>query len=448
MPRRCRAVVLVVLVVLALLAACAPGEGGDPRPGGATTVPDASPDAFGFPAANLAASRRDAFFVGNSLFKANWVAAPSSTEGRDGLGPLFNALSCSSCHLRDGRGRPPLSDDEPFLGLLLRISRRSPGGEPAPDPVYGDQIQPFALPGLRGEARPRVRFEELEGRYADGTPYRLRRPAYSLEDPGYGALPPDLLLSPRVAPSLIGLGLLEAVPEERLRALADPDDRDRDGISGRPALGRFGWKASQPTVALQNAAAFRGDLGITSPLFPEENSTAAQALPPSPPTGGPHEADAEKLRFLAVYVKTLAVPARRRPRDPEVRRGQELFAAAGCAKCHVPTHVTGDDPEFPELSRQTIHPYTDLLLHDLGPGLADGRPDGRATGSEWRTPPLWGLGLQETVNGHTFLLHDGRARDAAEAILWHGGEAEAAADFFRRLPASDRKALLAFVNDL
>ncbi len=430
--------------VLLLLSAC--GRASDDRlSAGAATVESASADAYGFPIAGLAQERRDGFFVGNALFRGTWVAAPASTEGRDGLGPLFNADSCSACHLRDGRGRPPVADDEPFVGLLLRIG---------PHAVYGDQIQPFAVPGRRAEARPSVRYEEVEGAYADGTPYRLRRPTYRLDAPAYGDLPPDLPLSPRVAPALVGLGLLEAIPEASLLARADPDDRNRDGISGRPnrsaggALGRFGWKASRSTVAEQNAAALQGDLGLTSPLFPEENSTSAQRLAPSPRTGGPHEVDDVQLGLLETYVKTLAVPARRAPDAPAVRRGRELFGAAGCRACHVPTHVTGVDARFPELSGHTIHPYTDLLLHDLGPGLADGRPDGRASGAEWRTPPLWGLGLLRTVSGHSFLLHDGRARDAAEAILWHEGEAATAREFFRRLPSVDRAALLAFLDDL
>jgi CxxC motif-containing protein (DUF1111 family) len=438
-------------IMLLGLAACGKApEADERRAGGVATVENASADAYGLPVPTLAPPRSDAFFVGNSLFRSNWVAAPASTEGRDGLGPLHNALSCSGCHLRDGRGRPPLSDEEPFLGLILRIG---------PDPVYGDQIQPLALPGLRGEARPRVRYDEVGGAYADGTPYRLRQPTYHLDEPAYGPIAPGLLVSPRVAPSVFGLGLLENIPEARLRALADPDDRDGDGVSGRinelvpaggrrSAVGRFGWKAGRATVAEQNASALQADLGLTSSLFPEENSTSAQGLAPSPRTGGPREVDDDQLRFLEAYIKTLAVPARRRPEDPTVRRGRSLFAAAGCGACHVPSHVTGDDPQFPELSRQAIHPYTDLLLHDMGPGLADGRPDGRASGAEWRTPALWGLGLLRTVSGHTFLLHDGRARGAGEAILWHGGEADAAKEFFRRMPAVDRAALLAFLEDL
>lgn len=453
-------------ISLACIAAChAPDPSEDPaaaaRPGGATTVDDRSENAFGFPAANLDPARSDDFFVGNSFFKGNWVIAPASTEDRDGLGPFFNAASCSSCHFKDGRGRPPGDDLPHAAGLLLRLGR--PGvtahGAPRPDPVYGDQLQPMALPGIRPEAELRVAYTEVPGQYADGTPFHLRRPAYTVADPAYGALEGDLLTSPRVAPALIGVGLLESVPEARLVALADPDDADGDGVSGRPnrvhavgsdtpAIGRFGWKANQPTVKQQVAAAFVGDIGITSTLFPEENATVHQEDARQRPVGGSPELDDRTLDFVSFYTRTLAVPARRNPEAPEVQRGRELFQAAGCAACHVPRHDTGDDPSFPELSRQTIFPYTDLLLHDMGEGLADGRPDFEADGREWRTPPLWGLGLQQRVNGHRLLLHDGRARGVAEAILWHGGEAETSREAFRRLDAPDREALIAFVEDL
>lgn len=455
-----------ILVLLSLPAAGCGGDaaGGAPVPdvrlaGGATTVANRSINAFSFPAANLSDHRSDGFFVGNSLFKTNWVIAPASSEGRDGLGPFYNAVSCSTCHLRDGRGRPPETADEPFQGLLLRISvaGKSPQDPPHPHPVYGDQIQPFGIPGVAAEGRPRVAYEEVPGQFEDGTMYSLRRPTYTIEDPAYGPLPGALMVSPRVAPQVFGLGLLETIPESRIRERADEADADGDGISGRPnvvpdrrsgghAIGRFGWKANQPTVEQQTAGAFLGDIGITSPLFPEENFSANGKA--APPNGGSPELDRRKLGFITFYMKTLAVPARRNPDDPEVRKGREVFFAAGCNRCHTPRHSTGSDPAYPELSRQTIFPYTDLLLHDMGPGLADGRPDHRASGSEWRTPPLWGIGLVETVNGHTYFLHDGRARNLTEAILWHGGEAERSREHFRKLPAEDRRSLLAFLNDL
>ena len=428
--------------------------------GGATTVFDDSQDAFGFPAANLPMERRASFFVGNSFFRQNWVAATASTSGRDGLGPLFNTRSCAACHFKDGRGQPP-EPGKPFVSLLLRISIPGTGehGSPKPDPIYGDQIQGNSLTAVKPEADVRVDYEEVEGSFGDGEKYSLRRPNYRLENLNYGPLTVDLEMSPRVAPSIIGLGLLEAVPDEALRAWADPDDRDHDGISGRlntvwsmqtKAMvdGRFGWKSEQPSVLQQVASAFRADMGLTTSLLPTENHTAGEKGCELLPSGGSPEVSDKIFADVVFYSKTLAVPASRNTTDPLVRRGQTLFREMQCAACHRPELTTGDQPEIPELAHQTIHPYTDLLLHDMGEDLADHRPAFAASGSEWRTPPLWGLGLVPKVNGHSTLLHDGRARSFSEAILWHGGEASAAREKFQALSRKDREALIAFLQSL
>lgn len=428
--------------------------------GGATTVFDESREAFGQPAANLPAERRAAFFVGNSFFNQNWIAAPASPAARDGLGPLFNTRSCSACHFKDGRSQPP-APGKPFSTALLRISipGAGPHGEPVPDPVYGDQIQGNALPGVKPEADVFVEYHAIEGRFADGESYALRRPVYRVTNTGYGPLAAGLLMSARVAPAMIGLGLLEAVPESALRELADPEDRDGDGISGRlnmvleigaerPAAGRFGWKAEQPSVRQQTAGAFRGDMGLTTSLMPAANHGAAQAECASLPDGGTPEVGDAIFDAVVFYSRMLAVPAARTPSAPEALRGRTVFNRLACAACHRPEFVTGEVPELPELSGQTIRPYTDLLLHDMGPELADERPVFQAGGREWRTPPLWGLGLVTTVNGHSTLLHDGRARDVVEAILWHGGEAGAAREGFRTLPKEERAALIAFLQSL
>jgi CxxC motif-containing protein (DUF1111 family) len=258
---------------------------------------------------------------------------------------------------------------------------------------------------------------------------------------------------------MIGFGLLEAIPEQTLLALADAADQDGDGISGRPnrvwdwtqqrqVLGRFGWKANQPTVAQQVTGAFLGDIGITSVLFPRQNCTAAQTQCTAAPIGGQPEISPEQLEPVIFYSRTLAVPARRDLDDAGVQRGEQLFAQAQCGRCHVSTWRTGPVDELPTLSHQTIHPYTDLLLHDMGAELSDERPDFDATGREWRTPPLWGMGLVSKVNGHTNFLHDGRARNITEAILWHGGEAETAREYFRHLSRPDREALVRFIESL
>ncbi len=434
---------------------------GDPLSGGATTVFMATEAAFGQPARNLPLDQRTDFFVGNALFNRTWVTAPSSTGGSDGLGPVFNAASCSSCHFRDGRGRPPLAADEPFVGVLFRLSIPGTAAEGGAlgDPNYGDQVNPRAILGVPPEARPTVSYTEISGAYGDGEPFSLRAPSYDFADLAVGPLDPEIRVSPRVAPFVIGLGLLATLDEATLLERADPDDRDGDGISGRPnvvwdrrqeraVLGRFGWKANQPTLEQQNTGAFLGDIGLSSPLFPEQNCTPVQTACLAAPDGGDPEVDQQKVDAVTFYTRYLAVPARRDVDDPVVLHGEALFADIGCASCHTPTLVTGTDPDAPPLSDQRIHPYSDLLLHDMGDGLADGRPDFEADGREWRTPPLWGLGLVTVVNHHTLFLHDGRARDVAEAILWHGGEAEAAREAFRLLSSDERAALVRFLESL
>lgn len=433
----------------------------DPLSAGKATVFDETRDAYSLPAPELSEAHRRMFFVGNSLFNQNWVSAPSSVEGRDGLGPLFNARSCSGCHFKDGRGHPPQAG-EPMLSMLVRISvdqGRGSHGEVAGDPIYGDQIQGRALPGVPREADVYVDYTPNVGAFADGERFELMRPSYRIEQPGFGALQSGVRISPRVAPSMIGLGLLEAIPEAALAALGDPTDSNRDGISGRVnrvpqaarddlAVGRFGWKAEQPSVLQQTAGAFLGDMGLTSRMFRKENHTPGQALAVASPSGGDPEVSDEALDAVVLYARTLAVPARRNHDAPHVARGEDLFASVGCAACHVPTWRVDAPTDLPELGGGVIHPYTDLLLHDLGAELSDERPSFAAAGNEWRTPPLWGIGLAKKVNQRARFLHDGRARDLNEAILWHGGEAAAAKTRFTELGQSERHDLLAFLESL
>jgi CxxC motif-containing protein (DUF1111 family) len=434
------------------------------RLGGAATVHDDGINAFGYPAPVATARERRAFAVGNAFFKDNWVTAPASTEGRDGLGPLFNARSCSSCHPRDGRGRPPQPGERTPSGLLLRLGVASGTGGDVPHPVYGGQLQDRAILGVLPEAGFRIELDSIPGRFADGTEYELLAPRYEIIDPRYGPIGgepigKDLRVGPRVAPQVIGLGLLEAVPEAVIVARADPGDADRDGISGRAhyvasrrhgrlMLGRFGWKATQPSLEEQIAAAFVHDIGITSSLLRDEILSAPQRAAISFVSGGDPELSDHKLERITFYCQTLAVPAQRRVEDVDVRRGRYLFAAVGCDSCHTPELTTGDGAAVGALRNQVFRPYTDLLLHDMGEALADGKRDGEAMPSEWRTPPLWGVGLIEVVNGHTRYLHDGRARDLTEAVLWHAGEAQRARDAFRELGGDDRRALVAFLASL
>lgn len=452
-----------LLSSLLVLAGCsgAPDELLLPNSGGALTVKDASRKAYARPAPNLDVQQRAEFFIGNAFFNSPWIAAPATAAARDGLGPLFNARSCDACHNNDGRGAPPTQPDERPVALVFQFGTLNPGqhGEPVGDPHYGANLNPFSIGEVPPEGTVRIAYKKHDGTFADGEPYTLLEPQYHFEELAYGEIAPDSTFSPRIAPSVFGIGLLEAVSEATLLEYEDADDRDGDGISGRAnrvwnysassiVIGRFGWKANQPDIAHQSAAAFNTEMGLTTSLLPQTNCTNRQIDCLDAPDGGSPEISDEIFEHIISYQRMLAVPARRNLDAPGVKRGAQLFADAGCAACHRPTLRTGEVADRPWLSNQVFHPYTDLLLHDMGPELADGRPDFQAGPSEWRTPPLWGLGLLQTVNGHTRLLHDGRARDVTEAILWHGGEAERAREAFRNMPAKDRQALLEFLDSL
>ena len=444
-------------------------------PGGAATSRKlVNQDAFSNFSANLSFEEQGTFKLGNALFRKLWVSSPSSTQASDGLGPLFNARACQSCHLKDGRGHPPEGNPD-ATSMFLRLAREADGAAPPlqdrvepqlADPVYGSQLQDLAVPGLKGEGRMAIAYEEQPVTLGDGTVVSLRKPTYSVADLAYGPLDPKTSLSPRVSPQMIGLGLLEQVHPADIVAHADPDDRDGDGISGRisraqdpktgaMSIGRFGHKASTATIRQQSADAFAGDIGISTPDAPRHwgDCTPAESACKDMATGvqerlGDTEAPDPVLDLVTFYSQNLAVPARRTPGDTQVLAGKEKFYALGCASCHVPKFVTRKDAPHPAQAFQLIWPYTDLLLHDMGEGLADGQRVGDASGSEWRTAPLWGIGLTQTVNGHTFFLHDGRARNMTEAILWHGGEAQKSRDGFAALEKAEREALIKFVESL
>ena len=432
-------------------------------------------EAYSQPSANLDFETRSDFFVGNGIFRRLWVTAPSSTRAADGLGPLYNARACQRCHLKDGRGHPPEGHDDSAVSMLVKLSvpPQTPEQEEllqtrrinfVPEPTYGEQLQDLAVPGFHGEGRVEIDYQIQTVELAGGETAELRKPELHIRDLAYGGMHPSAMTSVRIAPPMIGLGLLEAVAPDDIIARADPEDADGDGISGkaqtvwsgvekRLMLGRFGWKAGKPTIAEQSAGAMAGDIGISNPLAPSiwGDCTEAEADCRSAPHGdddGTGEASKEMMDLVVFYSQHLAVPVRRDADDPEVLRGKSLFYGAGCIACHTPKHATRRDWPDKDLAGQLIWPYSDLLLHDMGEGLADGRPEGLATGREWRTPPLWGIGLTEAVNGHTYFLHDGRARNLTEAILWHGGEAEAARETFRTMPPADRAALLRFLESL
>lgn len=426
------------------------------------TVFDQSANAFGNSLISLNTDEVDRFVIGNSFNRNNWVTAPSSTSARDGLGPFFNATSCSSCHFQDGKGMPVSATDGKITqSLLFRLSVPGLGehGEPVHDPNYGEQFNPRAIIGVQAEGDVEVSYQELPGSYPDGSSFSLRKPSYIFSNLQYGSLS-GTMVSPRISPHMAGVGLLEAVSEETMLSLSDPNDQNKDGISGKPnyvwdvkknqkVIGKFGWKANQPTVEQQTGGAFNGDLGVTSALFPTENLTKDQKEKyKNLPNGGSPEIEEKIFQDVVFYIKALAVPARRDWEDKQVLQGKTLFIKANCSGCHIPKMQTGRSESPGYLSSQTIRAYTDLLLHDMGEGLADNRPDFLATGTEWRTAPLWGLGLVKTVNKHTFFLHDGRARNVEEAILWHGGEAEKSKQEFMKFAKSDREAVLRFIDSL
>ncbi len=457
---------LVPILTTTLIASSANGY--ETKSGGNTSVKKNGPNAFSLPANNLPMTSRLDFSVGNSFFRNPWVQAPASTDARDGLGPLFNTNGCQNCHIKDGRGHPPEEGDEHAVSMLVRLSipAMTPDQKQAfirngivPEPTYGGQLQDFGLPDVKPEGKINLTYSKVEVTFADGEKVLLRKPNLSLTNLNYGPLHPDTQLSARIAPPMTGLGLLESIPDKTILAMADPEDINEDGISGKVnrvwdvaandyAIGRFGWKAGQPNLMQQNAAAFNGDLGLTSGLFPNENCTNSQSICSDLPDGGKPEVSDNILKFVEFYSRHLAVPIRRNVRDPQVKLGQVKFAEAGCESCHAVNIKTAKNDRLPALSEQIIHPYTDMLLHDMGEGLADNRPEYLANGREWRTPPLWGIGYTQEVNGHTNFLHDGRARNLLEAILWHGGEAKNAQENVLSMPKKDREALVAFLNSL
>ena len=428
------------------------------KSGGETTVFDNSKRAFSFSANNLTSEEQALFQAGDNLFHREWQEGSNALFPQiDGLGPTFNAKKCSECHIRDGRGFPSKNGNlHNSLLFKISISGENPHGQPQVDSNYGDQFNHSSVNGAKNEGFVSLSIIHSNARYPDGTPFSLAMPIYTLNG-NYGTTT-HLLISPRIAPQMIGLGLLEAISSEDIFVLEDPDDSDKDGISGKAnqvwdfvnnqkTLGRFGWKANQPQVRQQVAVAFLGDLGITSTLFPKENIPVAQKSLLTLPGGGDPEISDEQLDRVAFYSKTLAVPARRGATNTQVIKGEKIFEQINCSACHIPSFTTGSH-EIAALSKQKIYPYTDLLLHDLGEALADNRPDFEASGNEWRTPPLWGIGLFEKVNHHTRYLHDGRARNLEEAILWHEGEAKKAKESFMHLGRDERSALISFLKSL
>ncbi len=417
-------------------------------------------------AANLPWQLSATFDAGDGVFERFFSEAKTSgyRDDADGVGPLFNMNACEACHVADGRAAPPLKTGDVLQGLLFRVS--IPGtdavGGPKPHPIYGGQLADKAIDGHAPEIAYQLDFINIDGAFDDGESYQLQLPVYSFPEQNYGPLGKNAMISARIAPFMIGMGLIDAITDADILQGEDIDDADGDGISGKAnrvwsvenqvyQVGKYGWKAETPTLAHQSMDAAINDMGITNPLFPNENCTQAQshcnqAL--SGTTDAPVEMTVSKMNQVVTYLEFLSVPGRGYLDNPEVMLGEQLFKDTGCTACHTASFVTGTEQRQQRLHNQKIAPYSDFLLHDMGALLADNRPSFSATGSEWRTPPLWGIGMVETVNGHTRFMHDGRARSLQEAILWHGGEAEVTKRKFVMLAKNERSALLKFLKSL
>ncbi|MFT6270529.1 MAG: CxxC motif-containing protein (DUF1111 family) [Alphaproteobacteria bacterium] len=456
-------------------------------PGGSMTAKRLSDRSFVTQGQIVKGADKLDFWTGFSLFRNPWVIAPSSTADRDGLGPLFNTRSCISCHLAGARGHPPISGVSKPSALVIRLGPQTNDSDIWVDKNYGDQIQPRAIPirhtslqqPLQGEAKLDLEYTEIKGRFADGTHYSLQKPNYRLVDLAQGPLQPNIGMSPRFAPVVYGLGLIDAIAQHDLLSQEDLTDTNNDGISAKynrvasiltkhnnqmpvattsdntqkqqanTAIGRFGAKAKHPTLAQQVAAALRDDIGITNSLFPQESCTTTQEdCGIASALGGQKgvEIPNKLLHLVNQFTQFLAVPPARNLANRQVQQGRTLFYKAQCAACHTPSYKTAADYPVAALASQTIYPYSNFALHDMGQALADGVYEFDAGPSEWRTPPLWGLGLQKKYKKNAVFLHDGRARTITEAILWHGGEAEQSQQHFINMSSAQRQALLAFLQ--
>ncbi|PNK61890.1 thiol oxidoreductase [Psychrobacter sp. FDAARGOS_221] len=469
------------------------------KQGGDTGLSITSAESYSKPSSNIPASRKGDFFIGNAFFKQPWVVAPASTDSRDGLGALFNVAACQSCHIKDGRGHAPLDANDNADSLLIRLAMPASTDaqkaqlaaskiEKVAHPMYGGQLQDRGVEGVPAEAKIAVSWQDVPVTFADGHVVTLRRPNFKLTQPGYGEFDPELMLSPRVALPMIGLGLLEYIPDQAIinqakanQAKADSKKSGNnstgvrgkynwviDPETGKQALGRFGWKAGQTRLITQNMSAFNEDMGLTSRIKPVESCTKLQTACLDAATGADNQGDGlapvevsdEVAKFVEFYTRNLAVPHRRNAQDSLVLAGKKRFFDIGCQDCHTPRYQLpkGDDDHL-EQHGQVIYPYTDLLLHDMGDDLADRTVAGKlppkdaqveylATSYDWRTPALWGVGLAQAVDPQATFLHDGRARTLMEAVLWHGGEAESHKQQVLKLDKKGREELQAFLNSL
>lgn len=429
-----------------------------------------------YPGEKLSNKQKLDFWSGFSFFRDPWVAAPSATGNRDGLGPLFNTRACIDCHTAGARAKIDKEGEILPLSFVVRLGSKDEAITSV-DPVYGGQIQPrstsyrltdeaitkqFSYTDNVGEAWLLTQYTKVQGQFLDGETYELLKPNYRLTQLAYGELAPHIGISVRLAPNIFGMGLLNAISVDDLLSQEDINDSNNDGISAKYnrvpnaitndiEVGRFGFKAKQPNLHQQVAAAFRDDIGITNSSFPNESCTPKQTACNYAVEYGGHNAENleipdNRLSLTVSFNELLGVPPARKLADKKIQSGREVFYQLNCQQCHTPSYVTDEAYPVKALAKQTIWPYTDLALHDMGEGLADGVNEFKASGQEWRTPPLWGIGLQQHMTGQQRFLHDGRARTIEEAILWHGGEAEAAKKAYTTLNKQQRNTLISFIK--
>ena len=460
------------------------------KQGGDTGISITSSESYSKPSSNITASRKGSFFIGNAFFRQPWVIAPASTDSRDGLGALFNVAACQSCHVKDGRGHAPMTAEDDADSLLIRLAMPATTDEQRQQlkdsliekvahPMYGGQLQDRGIQGVPAEARIAVQWTDKPVTFADGYVETLRAPTFNLTNPGYGAFDEDLMVSPRIALPMIGLGLLEQIPDADIKKQASSNHKNNNDIkgkfnwvmdpqTGKVALGRFGWKAGQTKLITQNQSAFNEDMGLTSNIRPHESCTPLQTACLKATTGADEQGNGkpavevsdEVAKFVEFYTRNLAVPHRRNADDKLVLAGKKRFYDMGCQSCHTPRYqLPKTDDDNLEQHGQVIYPYTDLLLHDMGDDLADRTIAGKlppknlqveflANSYEWRTPALWGVGLAQTVDPQATFLHDGRARTLMEAVLWHGGEAKKQQQKVLMLDKQGRTELSAFLQSL
>ena len=432
-----------------------------------SALADGLSDAYKQPFANLSAEEKQSFYLGESVFERFWVPSPSSTTASDGLGPLFNARSCHSCHINSGRGHAPTADqlgsEVPSFFIRLGSKTQLSSTGVVGDYIYGRQFHPLSSTNIQPEGDYRITWHEKTETFPDGHQVQMRFPSLHWTSLNYGPMSKETGVSLRVTPPLVGMGLLDAVDPQTILEFADPDDDNNDGISGKAnwlevegtkRLGKFGHKASVTSLTAQNQSAFNGDLGLSTPLFPAPSGdcTTEQLDCLSAPNGNSQHIDnlevgVEQSRLLDTYVALSRPPAMRNLNEPWFRPAKKIFDDLNCGSCHRPKLTTGSS-EFAALAHRDFYPFTDMLLHDMGPDLANEFPVLNAAPQEWRTAPLWGIGLSEKVSGRNGFLHDGRARTIEEAILWHGGEAQASKMAYKNLNAKQRDLFIRFLESL